>query len=48
MIILAGGGSKELVRYLQPLIPGNLIPSENDGDVQLNNVQGYLKYGKYK
>ncbi len=47
-IILTGGGSKELVRYLQPLIPGNVIPSENDGDVRLNNVQGYLKYGKYK
>ena len=36
------------MKNLQPLIPGIVIPSENNADARLNNVQGYLKYGKYK
>jgi plasmid segregation protein ParM len=47
-IISSGCGSKDLMKNLQPLIPGNVIPSENNADTRLNNVQGYLKYGKYK
>ncbi len=47
-IVLTGGGSMELAKYLQPLIPGNVIPVKNSIDTRLNNVQGYVKYGKYK
>jgi len=47
-IVLTGGGSMELAKYLQPLIPGNVIPVENNIDARLNNVQGYFKYGKYE
>lgn len=48
MIILTGGGSTELTKYLKPLIAGDVIPIENSIDARLNNVQGYLKFGKYK
>ena len=48
MVILTGGGSTELTKYLKPLIAGDVIPIENNIDARLNNVQGYLKYGKYK
>ena len=37
----------ELAKYLQPLISGNVIPTDTNIDARLNNVQGYLKYGKY-
>jgi len=47
-IVLTGGGSMELAKYLQPLIAGNVIPVKNSIDTRLNNVQGYFKYGKYK
>ncbi len=47
-IILTGGGSVELAEHIQPLIVGNIIPLENSIDIRMNNVQGYLKYGKYK
>jgi plasmid segregation protein ParM len=47
-IVLTGGGSMELAKYLQPLIAGNVIPVKNSIDTRLNNVQGYVKYGKYK
>ncbi len=46
-IVLTGGGSQVLARYLKPLVSGNVIPLENGVDTRLNNVQGYLKYGKY-
>jgi len=46
-IVLTGGGGKELAKYLQPLISGNVRPIENNIDSRLNNVQGYLKYGKH-
>ncbi len=48
MVILTGGGSVELIKYLKPLIAGDVIPIENSIDARLNNVQGYLKFGKYK
>lgn len=47
-IILSGGGSMELAEYLQPQIKGNVIPASNGVDSRLNNVQGYLKFGRYK
>ncbi len=47
-IILTGGGSRELAKYLQPLIDGNVIPVENNIDARLNNVHGFFKYGKFK
>ncbi|MBW1822374.1 MAG: hypothetical protein JRI92_11555, partial [Deltaproteobacteria bacterium] len=46
-IILTGGGCMELAKYLQPLISGNVIPTDINVDARLNNVQGYLKYGRY-
>lgn len=48
MILLTGGGGAELTKYLEPLIAGDVIPIENSIDARLNNVQGYLKFGKYK
>ncbi len=47
-IILSGGGSMELAPYLHPQIQGNVVPIANDVDARLNNVQGYLKFGRYK
>jgi plasmid segregation protein ParM len=46
-IILTGGGCRELGKYLQPLIAGNIKPIDSYSDPRLNNVQGYAKYGKY-
>ena len=47
-IILTGGGSKELAKYIQPLIEGNVIPIDINSDARLNNVQGYFKFGTYR
>lgn len=47
-VILTGGGCMELGQHLAPLIDGNVIAMENSTDARLNNVQGYLKFGKYK
>jgi plasmid segregation protein ParM len=46
-IILTGGGCRELAKYLQPLIAGNVMPVDLNADPRLNNVLGYAKYGKY-
>ena len=46
-IFLSGGGSRELAGYLTPLITGNVIPVEPGQDSRLNNVKGYLKYGRH-
>jgi plasmid segregation protein ParM len=46
-IILTGGGCRELANYLQPLINGNVQPIDPSMDPRLNNVNGYIKYGKY-
>jgi plasmid segregation protein ParM len=46
-IILSGGGCRELAQYLEPLIVGNVIPVDPSQDPRLNNVKGYLKYGRY-
>jgi plasmid segregation protein ParM len=46
-IFLSGGGSRELAVYLEPLITGNVIPADPGQDSRLNNVKGYMKYGRY-
>ncbi len=47
-ILLSGGGSLELSEYLVPNINGNVIPVPRNIDPRFNNVQGYLKFGRYK
>ena len=47
-IILSGGGSMELAPFIQSLVQGNVIPIAKGVDARLNNVQGYLKFGRYK
>ncbi len=47
-IIMTGGGSIELGRFLQPLMEGNVMSLNDNIDARLNNVQGYLKYGKFE
>ncbi|HKK90475.1 MAG TPA: ParM/StbA family protein [Desulfobacteraceae bacterium] len=47
-IFLSGGGSMELAQYLQAEIQGNVIPVSTSSDARLNNVYGYLKFGRYK
>ncbi len=45
-IVLTGGGSMEISKYLQPLIDGNVTPLPPGIDSRFNNVQGYLKFAK--
>lgn len=47
-IILSGGGSVELYKYLAPNIDGNVLPISKDRDPRFNNVYGYCKFGRYK
>ena len=47
MILLTGGGSRELAKHLRPMIAGNVVPLEPHTDSRLNNVFGYVKYGKF-
>ena len=47
-ILLSGGGSLELAECLLPNIEGEVIPISKSIDARLNNVYGYLKFGKYK
>jgi len=47
MILLTGGGSRELAKHLRPMIAGNVVPMEPHTDSRLNNVFGYVKYGKF-
>jgi plasmid segregation protein ParM len=46
-IVITGGGSRELAEILQPQITGNVIPVPYKIDSRLNNVKGYLKYGRH-
>jgi plasmid segregation protein ParM len=46
-IVLTGGGCRELAKYLMPLIGGMVYPVEKESDPRLNNVEGYVKYGRY-
>ena len=45
LIVLTGGGSRELARHLKPLIDGNVVPLEPHIDSRLNNVFGYVAPG---
>jgi len=45
-IILTGGGCRELAEFLQPQITGNVLPIDGSVDQRLNNVFGYMKYGR--
>ncbi len=47
LIVLTGGGSVELAEHLQPMVTGNVMPLKRGADARLNNVQGYLKYGRH-
>ncbi len=47
-IVLTGGGSHELSKFLRPLVTGNVMPASSAVDARLNNVMGYLKFGKYE
>ncbi len=47
-IILSGGGSVELSKYLTPHIEGNVISIGKNSDARFKNVQGYCKFGRYK
>jgi plasmid segregation protein ParM len=47
LIVLSGGGSRELARHLQPKILGQVMPYEPHTDFRLNNVFGYVKYGNF-
>ena len=46
-IVITGGGSKELAAYMKPLLSGQVIMPEPGQDVRLNNVQGFLKFGRH-
>jgi plasmid segregation protein ParM len=46
-IVLTGGGCVDLAAHLQPLLVGNLLPIDPSSDPRLNNVKGYVKYGKF-
>lgn len=46
-IVLTGGGSTVLARYLQPLISGQTLAVDPVKDARLCNVQGYWKFGKH-
>lgn len=47
-IILTGGGSAPLAKYLESMIDGNVIPVDPKVDARMNNVRGYIKYGKFE
>ncbi len=47
-VILTGGGAMELGKHISPLIDGHVTELQGNSDARLANVQGYLKFGKYK
>ncbi len=47
-IILTGGGSAPLAKYLESMIDGNVSPVDTKIDARMNNVRGYIKYGKFE
>jgi plasmid segregation protein ParM len=47
-ILLTGGGSRELLEFLQQSIDGNLIPIDTSLDSRVNNVKGYYKFAKHE
>lgn len=47
LIVLTGGGAKELFEFIKPLVDWNIILVESKSDPRLNNVMGYYKYALY-
>ncbi len=47
-VILSGGGSVELGKFLSPLIKGEVLVAAQGVDPRFNNVYGYRKFGQYK
>lgn len=45
-IVLTGGGGPVLAPFLQPQLKGEVVPVDSAQDNRLNNVNGYLKYGR--
>ena len=46
LIVVTGGGGAVLAPYLQPLLNGEVLGVDPTADSRLNNVRGYLKYGR--
>jgi len=46
-IVISGGGGGVLAPYLRPQLHGEVLVAGEGGDVRLNNVRGYWKYGRY-
>ncbi len=46
-VMLTGGGSTELGRYLEPLLSCEVISLPDDQDPRLNNVRGYRKFAHH-
>jgi plasmid segregation protein ParM len=46
-IVITGGGGSVLAPYLAPLLRGRVLPVDASRDARLNNVRGFLKYGRH-
>jgi plasmid segregation protein ParM len=46
-IVITGGGGSVLAPYLAPLLRGRVLPVDPSRDARLNNVRGFLKYGRH-
>jgi plasmid segregation protein ParM len=46
-VVLTGGGSAVLAKFLQPLLTGQVVAVDAGKDARLCNVQGYWKFGKH-
>ena len=46
VIVVTGGGGAVLAPYLEPLLSGEVLGVDPTADSRLNNVRGYLKYGR--
>jgi plasmid segregation protein ParM len=46
-IVVTGGGGAVLAPYLSPLVHGRVLPVDNAKDYRLNNVNGFLAYGRH-
>ncbi|MCP3926385.1 MAG: ParM/StbA family protein [Desulfobacterales bacterium] len=47
-ILITGGGSRELLEFLNQSIDGNVIPIDSTLDSRTNNVKGYYKFAKHE
>jgi len=46
-IVLTGGGSALLAKFMQPLLTGQVVTVDAAKDARLCNVHGYCKFGKH-